>query len=266
MRNTKSINLFAQKLHSLNYSRNTVNTYVSSIIEFNKSIQCDFSRVSIGMIDKYISSNNFSVSKSNQIISSIKLLFQLILNKKDLNKLKTLRPRKENKLPNIISKLELLESISRIGNLKHKAIISLAYSCGLRVSEVINLKIDDVDSSRMLIKVVGGKGNKDRYVPLSENILGLLRSYFKKTRPVNYLFNGQSSQKYSPTSCNKIVKKYISDKYSFHSLRHSCFTHLLESGVDLRIIQKIAGHKSSKTTEIYTHVSNNLLSSIQMPI
>ena len=117
----------------------------------------------------------------------------------------------------------------------------------------------------MMIKVVGGKGNKDRYVPLSENTLFILRKYFKSYRPKIYLFNGQSGDKYSHTSCNKIIKKYISDKYSFHSLRHSCFTHLLESGVDLRIIQKIAGHTSSKTTEIYTHVSNNFLSSVNMP-
>jgi len=144
--------------------------------------------------------------------------------------------------------------------------LSLAYSTGMRVSEVINLKIVDIDSKRMVIKICQSKGNKDRYVPLTPKILNLLRSYFRHCRPKEYLFNGQNSSKYSPTSCNKIVKKYLSKDYHFHMLRHSCFTHLLESGVDLRIIQKIAGHSSSKTTEVYTHVSSALLSNIEMPI
>ena len=266
MKNTKSINNLVQKLQALNYSENTISSYRSELIKLSLTLNVDFSRLSIRIIEDYLRSSKISVSQSNQLISSVKLLFKYVLDKKEFSKLKTLRPRKESKLPNIIGKNDLLASISKISNIKHKAIISITYSCGLRVSELINLKIEDIDSDRMLIKVVGGKGNKDRYVPLSENILILLRTYFKKDRPKKYLFNGQSNSKYSATSCNKIVKKYVSSKYSFHTLRHSCFTHLLESGVDLRVIQKIAGHSSSKTTEIYTHVSNRLLGSIVMPL
>jgi site-specific recombinase XerD len=136
----------------------------------------------------------------------------------------------------------------------------------LRVSEICNLKISDIDSKRMLIHVKNAKGRKDRIVPLSVNILELLRSYFREYKPNVYLFNGQSSPQYSHRSCNQIVKKYIGEDYHFHLLRHSSFTALLESGTDLRIIQQIAGHSSSKTTEIYTHVSNNLLSQIQLPL
>jgi len=266
MKKTNYYEISKQKLKFLNYSENTSKTYLYYINEFLVGLDCDPSRINSKNFNEHISTYRFkSTSHQNQIISSIAFLYKNVLCKK-YDKVSFDRPRKEKKLPNILSKEHLVSKIGYIKNIKHKAIISIAYSCGLRVSEVINLKILDIDSSRMLIKVVGGKGNKDRYVPLSENMLILLRAYFKCSRPKEYLFNGQSSLKYSATSCNKIVKRYISEKHSFHSLRHSCFTHLLESGVDLRIIQKIAGHSSSKTTEIYTHVSNNLLSNISMPI
>jgi len=118
----------------------------------------------------------------------------------------------------------------------------------------------------MLISIINSKGNKDRFVPLSDNLLITLREYFKEYRPIEYLFNGQTTPKYSSTSCNKIVKKYISEEAHMHLLRHSSFTSLLESGTDLRIIQSIAGHSSSKTTEIYTHVSKKLLNKVNLPI
>ena len=136
----------------------------------------------------------------------------------------------------------------------------------MRVSEVLNLKISDIDSKRMIISIVNGKGKKDRIVPLSKKILELLRKYWLEYKPNTYLFNGQSSLKYTKSSCNAIVKKYIGEEFHFHLLRHSCATTLLESGVDLRIIQKLLGHSSVKTTEIYTHVSIGLLSGIELPI
>jgi site-specific recombinase XerD len=134
------------------------------------------------------------------------------------------------------------------------------------VSEIINLKIEDIDSKRMIIHIKNAKGRKDRIVPLSQIVLELLREYWRNFKPKVYLFNGQNSLKYSIGSCQKIYKKYIDDKSSIHTLRHSSFTNLLESGTDLRIIQKIAGHSSSKTTEIYTHVSNQMLSRVKLPI
>jgi site-specific recombinase XerD len=158
------------------------------------------------------------------------------------------------------------QKLNQIENLKHKAILTLTYSVGLRVSEIVNLKIEDIDSKRMLIHVKNAKGRKDRIVPLSPNVLNLLRDYFKEYKPNEYLFNGQFTNQYSIGSCQKIYKKYIDNTSSIHTLRHSSFTNLLESGTDLRIIQKIAGHSSSKTTEIYTHVSNQLLSSVNLPI
>jgi site-specific recombinase XerD len=160
-----------------------------------------------------------------------------------------------------------LDELAQMQNLKHKAIIMLAYSVGLRVSEVVNLKIADIDSGRMLITIRQAKGKKDRIVPLSPNVLEVLRLYFKKEKPREYLFNGQDGRlQYSATSCNQIVKQHLGEKYHFHLLRHSSFTSMLEAGTDIRIIQKIAGHKNCKTTEIYTHVSNQLLSKVSLPI
>jgi site-specific recombinase XerD len=206
-----------------------------------------------------------SVSQQNQIINAIRFLYKFGLDKK-YDKVSFKRPKSEKKLPQVIDHNHIITQLNKIENLKHKSLLSLAYSVGLRVSEVINLKIEDIDSKRMLIHIKNAKGRKDRIVPLSENMLTLLRNYFKQYHPVKYLFNGQNSPKYSSSSCNAIVKKYLGEKYHIHQLRHSCFTNLLETGVDLRIIQKIAGHSNVKTTEIYTHVSNQLLSKINLPI
>jgi integrase/recombinase XerD len=176
------------------------------------------------------------------------------------------RPRGERKLPRVIDHDHIIRQISKISNIKHKAIIMLAYSVGLRVGEIINLEITHIDSGRMVINILNAKGRKDRVLPLSENVLEVLRKYYHKEKPFKYLFNGQGKLQYSSTSCNNIVKKYLGENYHFHLLRHSCFTHCLESGTDLRLIQTIAGHKSSKTTEIYTHVSRSMLQNIPLPV
>jgi site-specific recombinase XerD len=175
-------------------------------------------------------------------------------------------PRSEKKLPQIIEKEYLLEQIAKIQNKKHKAIISLAYSTGMRVSEVCNLLISDIDSKRMIITIRQSKGRKDRIVPLSEKVLEILREYFKEYKPKEYLFNGQFDLQYSHRSCNQIVKQYLGKEYHFHQLRHSNATALLEAGTDIRIIQKHLGHSSSKTTEIYTHVSTATLQNMPLPI
>ena len=214
----------------------------------------------------YLDNYNFtSVSQQNGVINAIRFLYKFGLNKK-YDKVSFKRPKSEKKLPQVIDHQHIKDSLSKIENLKHKTILSLTYSVGLRVSEIINLKIEDIDSKRTIIHIKNAKGRRDRIVPLSQNILDLLRVYYKEYRPKEYLFNGQKSLKYSSASCNQIVKKYLGEKYHIHQLRHSCFTNLLEQGTDLRIIQKLAGHSSSKTTEIYTHVSNELLKKINLPI
>lgn len=255
------------KLKYLNYSERTIQIYLHYISKFLNSVSnINPSRLTSKDYQNYL--NNFyftSISQQNQIINAIKFFYEKVLEKK-YGKIDFQRPKREKRLPQIIDKEFLLNKISKIENIKHKSILSLAYSVGLRVSEVINLKISDIDSKRMIINIHQAKGRKDRIVPLSENILKLLREYYIVYKPIEYLFNGQNLIQYSPESCNKLVKNYLGNEYHFHLLRHSCFTTLLESGTDLRIIQKLAGHSSSKTTEIYTHVSTAVLHKINLPI
>jgi len=266
MLNGKIIKICEQKFIYLNYSDKTKNIYLHYIKEFLESVTKQVAHLNSKDFQSYLDNYNFtSVSQQNQVINAIRFLYIECLNKK-YDKVSFKRPRGEKKLPQVIDGDFIKEKLSNIKNLKHKTILSLTYSVGLRVSEVINLKVEDVDTKRMIIHIKNAKGKKDRIVPLSQNIHQLLREYHLEYNPKEYLFNGQSGQRYSSASCNKIVKKYIGEKYHIHQLRHSCFTNLLESGTDLRIIQKIAGHASSKTTEIYTHVSNELLRKINLPI
>ena len=267
MLNQKIIKICEQKFIYLNYSKKTKKIYIHYIKEFlkeigNKQVIHLNSKDFQSYLDKY---NFTSVSQQNQVINSIRFLYKHGLNKK-YDKVNFKRPRKENKLPKVIDGNFIRLKLSQIKNLKHKTILSLTYSVGLRVSEVVNIKIKDIDSKRMVIHIKNAKGKKDRIVPLSQTILMLLRCYFKEYRPTEYLFNGQNSMQYSTGSCQKIYKKYIDKDSSIHTLRHSSFTNLLENGTDLRIIQKIAGHSSIKTTEIYTHVSNKILNKINLPL
>ena len=258
---------YEKYLNLKGYSKNTINSYLYYVSQFIKSFNKSALHLTIKDCEKYIGNYYFSSrSKQNQIYSSIKIFYKYILNIDLSNKIFLKRPRKEKKLPQIIDNKYLINKISNIKNVKHKSILSLTYSTGIRVSELINLKINDIDSKRMIINIRNSKNNKDRIVPLSNNVLFLLREYYKKFKPKEYLFNGQKSLKYSRTSCNNLVKNYLGDNYHFHLLRHSCFTNLLENGTDLRIIQKLAGHSSSKTTEIYTHVSTNILNKINLPM
>lgn len=266
MLNDKIIKICDEKLIFFNFSENTRKIYTHYIKEFVSKQTKQIIHCNSNDFQTFIQNYNFSsTSQQNQVISSIKFLYEKVL-KKSYGKVDFSRPNKEKSLPKVIDKQFLIENINSIENIKHRAILTLAYSTGMRVSEVVNLKIEHVDSKRMVINIIQGKGRKDRVVPLSVGVLDLLREYYKIYKPEEYMFNGQNSKKYSSTSCNQIVKKYLGKDYHMHMLRHSCFTTLLEFGVDLRIIQKIAGHSNVKTTEIYTHVSTNLLSKVPLPM
>jgi len=267
VKNQKIIKICKQKFIYLNYSSRTRENYISHIKRFISSIgNKQIIHLNSQDFQSYLDNYNFtSISQQNQVINSIRFLYKYGLNKK-YDKVSFKRPRTEKKLPRVIDNNHIKSQLSKISNLKHKTILTLTYSVGLRVSEVVNLKIEDIDSQRMLIHIKNAKGRKDRMVPLSPMVLQLLREYWKKYKPVEYLFNGQKSSQYSIGSCQKIYKKYIDTSTSIHTLRHSSLTGLLENGTDLRIIQKIAGHSSSKTTEIYTHVSNQLLSKVNLVI
>jgi integrase/recombinase XerD len=264
----KILEIFTEKLRYKNYSLKTINVYRTYLSNFLKTNNIkDPYQVTTNQIIKFLETYTFtSTSQQNQYIGCLKLFAKYILNKKDIHLSKIERPKNEKKLPKVIDGDFIKNQLNKIKNLKHKAILTLTYSVGLRVSEVVNLKIEDIDSKRMLIHIKNAKGRKDRIVPLSQNVLELLREYYKEYKPKEFLFNGQNTLEYSVGSCQKIYKKYIDNNSSIHTLRHSSFTNLLEKGTDLRIIQKIAGHSSSKTTEIYTHVSTSLLNKVELPI
>ena len=263
----KYVEMYRNDLRLKNYSDNTIKNYSCQVEVFLKHFDTQFTEPS--KINEQSIKNWLLQFKTRNAmchaISALKLFYTKTI--KQPLKFKYIEyPRSEKKLPQIIEKEYLLEQIAKIQNKKHKAIISLAYSTGMRVSEVCNLLISDIDSKRMIITIRQSKGRKDRIVALSEKILEILREYFKEYKPKEYLFNGQFELKYSHRSCNQIVKQYLGKEYHFHQIRHSNATALLEAGTDIRIIQKHLGHASSKTTEIYTHVSTATLQSMPLPI
>jgi site-specific recombinase XerD len=263
----KHLETYRKDLVLKNYSDNTIKNYSCQVEMFLRSQEKDFTEPA-KINEKAIKDWLLQFKTRNAMchaISALKLFYKITI--KQPMKFRYIEyPRSEKKLPQIIEKQFLLDQISKIENKKHKAIIALAYSTGMRVSEVCNLKIVDVDSKRMIITIRQSKGRKDRIVALSEKIIKILREYYSEYKPKEYLFNGQTLAQYSPTSCNAIVKQYLGKKYHFHLLRHSNATALLEAGTDLRIIQKHLGHANVKTTEIYTHVSTNVLQSMALPI
>jgi integrase/recombinase XerD len=181
------------------------------------------------------------------------------------------RPRRMQRLPDILSRGEVENLLKGITNLKHKSMLSLIYACGLRRSELINLEIRSIDSARKLLIIKEAKGKKDRVAPLPESMIEMLRTYYKAYKPKRWLFEGfNESEKYTESSLQQVFKQAvekakIKKHVTLHTLRHSYATHLLENGVDLRYIQEILGHKSSKTTEIYTHVTSKSIEKIKSP-
>ena len=200
-----------------------------------------------------------SNSSINQSVNSIKFYYEVVMGMP--NRFYAIeRPRKQKQLPKVLSRHEIKDLIACTNNIKHRCIISLLYSAGLRRSELLNLKLEDIDGKRMLITIKGAKGNKDRMTVLSPTLLEELRTYFTECKPRSYLFEGPRGRPYSASSVLKVianaaVKAGVQKKVTPHMLRHSFATHLLENGTDIRHIQVLLGHNSTKTTEIYTHVA-----------
>ena len=271
----EKIEKFRFWLHSRIYSPSTINTYLDSIKTFLrfyafKKIQEIDNNDLIRFNNEYILANNYSASFQNQVVNAVKLFFKTIENSPlDIDAIP--RPKRAKKLPNVLSKEEVKAILDTPTNIKHKAMLSLIYACGLRCGEILSLKPNDIDSKRNILHVKNAKGQKDRIVPLSEKIIVLLREYYKATKPKYYLFEGQTKgNRYDARSLQNVLKQSIAKTkitkpVTLHWLRHSYATHLLESGTDLRYIQEILGHNSSKTTEIYTHVSTKSLQQIKSP-
>jgi integrase/recombinase XerD len=260
-----------------NYSWNTISTYHNLLIKylnFHKTLGINkINQFGASEIDHYhrllLESAKMSYSMTNQSVNAIKLYYREVLNTSiQVNGIN--RPEKSKKLPDVFSKQEISAIIKSIKNLKHKTMIYLIYSSGLRVSECINLRITDLNFDRNLLKVRSGKGAKDRNTIISDGVKKLLQQYIKAYQPKKILFEGQYGDCYSAGSIRKIIKTAknnagVSSPGSTHTLRHSFATHLLEQGTDLRYIQTLLGHSSSKTTEVYTHVTNKYLMEIKSP-
>jgi len=263
----KYVELYRKDLMLKNYAENTIKNYCFQVELFlinQEKVFTEPAKVNEKAIKEWLLQFKTRNSMCHSI-SALKLFYKLTI--KQPLKFKHIEyPRSEKKLPLVINKEYLLEKISLIENSKHKAIIALAYSTGMRVSEVVNLKMEDFDLESNLIFIRNGKGRKDRVVPLSVAVRGLLRLYYAEYKPIVYVFNGQGGGKYSARSCNEIVKKYLGEKYHFHTLRHSTFTNLAENKVSLPVIQKMAGHSSSKTTSLYIHLSNRSLNNLPLAI
>jgi len=266
---------YRNRLIQKRYSKNTIDIYCNYFKDFyNFFKNYRLEDLKPEEINKYILDlikiKNISISQQNQRINAIKFYYEKILGKE--KQYYTLyRPKKEHKLPKVLSKEEVKRIFDSCDNIKHCCILMLIYSAGLRRSELIDLKISDIDSERMVVNIKGAKGKKDRISLLSENTLQLLREYYKRYKPKVYLFEGPTGNKYSPSSVANILKKSaqkagIKKRVTPHMLRHSFATHLLEQGTDLRYIQELLGHNSSKTTEIYTHVSKKAIDKIRNPI
>ncbi|NMB83555.1 MAG: tyrosine-type recombinase/integrase [Ignavibacteria bacterium] len=264
------INLFREVLSLRNYSQSTIKTYLKAVDQYNKFVNLQKpAQDSLYKFAVQLKEKNLSFSHIKNSVMAVKLYSEIIFNQK-LNSDFLHGYRKERKLPDVLSIEEIKQVIDCIENLKHKTIISLIYSCGLRISECVNIKISDIDSKRMMIKIAESKGNKDRYVPISNKMLSLLREYYKQYRPKEFLFEGQVQKYYSVRSIQSILKSAlaktkIKKSISVHSLRHSYATHLLEQGTDISIIQKLLGHKDIKTTLLYTQISKTQLTKINNP-
>lgn len=266
---------FTEKLKELRYSEQTIKTYKSLFEEFiNYYHKYDIDRIDDKMIKEFlrylVNERKISISYQNQAINAIKFYYERVLGGQ--RKVYYIdRPRREKTLPTVLSEEEIALVLNAVENIKHKAILITIYSAGLRISEVINLKLTDIDSKRMQIRVEQSKGKKDRYTLLSPKTLHLLREYFLIYKPKKWLFEGQNGDKYSDRSIQNILrmaieKTSIKKRVTVHTLRHSFATHLLENGTDLRYIQSLLGHESSKTTEVYTHITTKGFDQIKSPL
>ncbi len=271
----EKVDKFKRWMRSRRYSDSTVKTYSEALQSFLKyyslkPIQEITHDDIIVFNNEFILKKQLSASYQNQVVNAIKLFFYTIEDKKlDIDLIH--RPKRYNPLPKVLATEEVAKIINALDNIKHKCMMSLIYSAGLRRSELLHMQVGDIDSKRMQLLIKQSKGGKDRMAPLSETVLHILRSYYQEYKPKNYLFEGQDGDQYSERSLALVLKRGcklagINKPVNLHMLRHSYATHLLEGGTDLRYIQELLGHKSSRTTEIYTHVSQQAINRIQSPL
>lgn len=267
--------MMEQKLTLRGYSGNTKRTYLQQVKDFlcfyNTTAVEEITETEIQNYMLYlVEKKQISTSTQNQAINAIKFLLEKIL-KQDRKIYALDRPLREKKLPEVLSQHDVFQIFSATSNLKHRLMLMLIYSAGLRRSELINLRLGDIDVHRRVVLIRGGKGKKDRQSILAESIIPLLRQYLEEYKPLLWIFYGPGGTQYSASSLQKILKRAVTKvgikkAVRLHMLRHSFATHLLESGTSTRYIQVLLGHESSKTTELYTHVANTEIYKIKSPL
>ncbi|TRO66769.1 site-specific tyrosine recombinase/integron integrase [Christiangramia sabulilitoris] len=264
---------FRKYLHGKRYSKSTIKTYttfVSKFLEFHDFKSAYDLRDVDRFVETEIAGKNYSISSHRQCISAIKHYFDLS-EQEDIDTSKLQRPDKSRFLPSVLSKEEVIDLLRATRNLKHRCILALIYASGLRIGELLNLRLKDIDVDRRQILIRQAKGRKDRYVMLAESFLPLFYNYLQTYQPKVYFAEGNQETQYSSSAVRSFLKDScrrarIRKKVTPHTLRHSYATHMLENGIDLRYIQELLGHSRPETTMIYTHVTQKDLSRIRSPL
>ncbi len=265
---------YFDKLLEKRYSWNTVKTYIRYFAAFAKYFEYKpLKEIKQKEIESYINGmikNGLSESAQKQIICAIRFYYIEVL-RISPQYYRVSQPKKSEKLPTVLAFSEVIEIFSKIDNLKHKCMVFIGYATGLRISEVVSLKLSEIDYERKTIMVRGGKGKKDRTVMLSDKLAVILQDYVSKYEPKQWIFEGQLDEQYSTRSLQNLFKRAVESTkikkhVTFHTLRHSFATHLLEAGTDLRMIQDLLGHVNIQTTVRYTHVSIRDINKIQSPL
>ena len=273
--NLELSNEFRSYLKGMCYSQSTTNTYYLFVVDFleyvnDKPIEGITNRDVEKFIEDVLVPRRLSISTHRQFISAMKV-FKNFHPECKINEVDLKRPKKSKYLPTVLSQQEVLAILQCTKNLKHRAILALIYSCGLRVGELINLELKHIDILRNQLMIKNSKGRKDRYVNMADSLLPLIRNYIETYQPVRFFAEGKPKEKYTAGSIRAFLKKSaklanITKNVTPHTLRHSYATHLLENGTDIRLIQTLLGHNKPETTMIYTHVSQRTLDSVNNPL
>lgn len=268
----KYIEMYSRDLRLKNYSDRTIQNYVSQVGVFLKhfeGVATKPSEISETKIKDWLLTAN-CVNSQKHMMCAVKLFYELT-GKQPLKFKYIPFPRNERKLPVVLSQDEVQSMFDVCVNLKHKVILALLYSAGLRVSDLINLRWSDINRARGVIHIVQGKGKKDRMVPLADSLVPLLEKYYIAYKTKSYVLAGQTGEQYTAKSVGEVIKQLatkagIKKRVWTHQMRHNAFTHMVENGVDINLIQKIAGHSSVKTTQLYTQISDRVISRVESPL
>lgn len=271
----EELNTFIRKMKTKRYSDSTVKTYLSMLKRYltyyNEQLSVDLDDADIvNYMNDVVLASGYSEVYQRQLMGALKLFyFYVHQQEKDFSEVP--RVRRSKRLPEVLSKEEVLELVSASNNLKHEFCLKLIYGCGLRVGDAISMKQPDIDLDRLVVHIKRGKGRKDRTVPFPKSLVPLYLRYLKHYKPREYVLEGQFGGPYTATSINNVIKKNcevvgIQKRVTAHTLRHSFATHIISNGGNLFVLKEILGHSSSKTTEIYIHLNDQDINSIENPL